>query len=209
MVCCQILPHMWWNTIQPRWRKFYNTPMLPKLHVPPPRTSRWSRLSVRLNTMTTATVSSRPQSISPGRRQASFQKQRPRSLSPYRRPESSYPPEPRPPSDYRQTRSELIGRLSPHCAPRSNYQPRPAEILIAGQIAIVAAAAGVILVHSTVQQWTKIVSHAVLEGIHTESAVPLLLLASNPSNIDDLVPLPDERPGHTHLLCAKIPLHSL
>ena len=70
-------------------------------------TEELTRLSARMNSMSTATVTARPQSVSPGRRQVSFQDQRPRLPSPYRRPEA-YRPEQRPsPDSYRQSRPEF------------------------------------------------------------------------------------------------------
>jgi hypothetical protein len=92
-------------------------------------TEELGRLSVRLNSMSTANVSARPPSSSPGRRQVSFQEQRPRSPSPYRRPEASYRPEQRPVSDnYRQSRPEFTDRLPQAYDQRSNYQPRPRQV---------------------------------------------------------------------------------
>jgi hypothetical protein len=88
-------------------------------------TEELGRLSVRLNTMSTANVSARPQSISPARRQVSFQEQRPRSPSPYTRPEASYRSEQRsPPDSHGQSRSY---RPSQQYEPRSGFPPRPAQ----------------------------------------------------------------------------------
>ena len=91
-------------------------------------TEELTRLSARMNSMSTAAVTARPQSVSPGRRQVSFQDQRPRSPSPYRRPEA-YRPEQRPsPDSYRQSRPEFLDRPSQQYEPRSSFQPRPAQV---------------------------------------------------------------------------------
>ena len=91
-------------------------------------TEELTRLSARMSIMTTAAVTARPQSVSPGRRQVNFQDQRPRSPSPYRRPEAAYRTEQRPPSvNYRQSRPEFSDRPAQQYEPRSSFQLRPAQ----------------------------------------------------------------------------------
>jgi hypothetical protein len=95
-------------------------------------TQELSRLSVKLSTMSTANVTARPQSVSPGRRQVSFQNQRPRSPSPYRYAQAAtYRSEQRPLPDirpnYRQSRPQLADQPQGQYAPRPTYQWRSTQ----------------------------------------------------------------------------------